>query len=134
MKKTIFIFVMAILFMANLSFAQTVKVASVSDVTINSDTAYAQVTYDDNYQGVVRLLDASGYQFTVVNTVDTIELIVFEGTNGTVYVPIDSLVEPLDGSYNLYQNPCIFSKTRLGLYGAAADTATLEDIIYYDRK
>jgi hypothetical protein len=134
MKIRIFIFMLAMLGMVNLSFGQTMKVSSVTDVTINSDTAYVQVTYDDNYNGVVSLSDASGYHFTVTNTVDTIELIVFEGTNGAVYVPIDSLTEPLDGSYNFNQYPSIFSKTRIGMYGASADTATLEDIIYYDRK
>lgn len=135
MKKLfLFLFMLALV---QLSFGQY-KAASVDSVYIVSDTGYVQVTYDDYYDGAKNYTGIVGYQFEVVNYVDTIELLIFEGTNSEatspIYIPIDSLAEPLDGKYHFSQSPPEFKKYRIGIYGAAADTATLKNNYYYDRR
>lgn len=133
MKKKILILILAIFGIAQLSFGQE-YIRSVDSVQIKSDTAYLEVTYDNRYNGTTAFDGIVGYQFTVVNYVDTVELIVFEGSqNGTNYVPIDSLVEPLNGNYKFSDTPIEFKKYRLGIYGASEDTATLKNNSYYDR-
>lgn len=135
MKKLfLFLFMLALV---QLSYAQF-KAASVDSVQIKSDTAYVQVTYNDSYEGSKVYEGVVGYQFTVVNYADTVELLIFEGTNSEatspIYIPIDSLAEPLNGNYSFSQSPPEFKKYRIGIYGAAEDTATLKNNYYYDRR
>jgi hypothetical protein len=131
MKKLILITLT--LFIVQFSFAQFYT-DDVTALTIQSDTAYAEVDFDFNYDGSKLFDGVVGYQFDVTNTVDTIELIVLEGTYGTSYVPIDSLVEPLDGTYKLSDEAPEFQKYRIGVYSASGDTGTLTNIIYYDKR
>lgn len=115
------------------SFSQE-KNESIDSVYIVSDTAYAEVDYDFYYDGVKNYDGVVGYIFSVENYIDTIQLIVLEGGyDGSVYAPLDSLVEPLNGNYSLLDIDPAYYKYRLGIYGAAEDTASLKNITYFQK-
>lgn len=131
MKNTL---LLALIFIYCTLFSQE-KNESIDSVYVVSDTATLEVDYTIYYDGVKNYSGVVGYMFNVENYVDTIQLIVFEGGyDGQNYVPIDSLVEPLSGYYSLYDVNPKYLKYRLGIYAASADTASIKDVTYFQKK
>lgn len=133
MKKQILILALMVLSF-NATFSQE-KNEALDAVSIVSDTATLEVDYDFYYDGVKKYDGVVGYQFTVENTVDTLQMIVLEGGyDGVNYIPLDTLSEPLDGNYSLYVTEPIYLKHRLSIYGAAEDTAIVKNNIYFQKE
>ncbi|MCP4762379.1 MAG: hypothetical protein GY870_11410 [archaeon] len=129
------IVLLAIAFISTSALFSQEKNESLDSVYVVSDTATLEVDYDFYYDGVKKYDGVVGYQFTVDNYIDTIQLIVLEGGyDGVNYTPIDSLTEPLDGNYSLFDTDPIYLKYRLGIYAAAEDTATLKNNIFFQKE
>ena len=133
MKKFIFILVLAILSISNITFAQE-YVESIASVTLEAETATIEATYTNSFDGSKFYSGVVGFLFTITNVQDTLENLYLEGSyDGTNYVFIDSIAIYVDGNYSLSSSPPQFQKYRLNGTTATDDTVTLENIIYYEK-
>jgi hypothetical protein len=130
MKKRI-IYLVLILIAFSFELQAQEKNESIDSVSIQSDTSYAEVTYDFTYDGSKHYDGVVGYIFTVT---DTITQITLEGSyDGETYVVIDTLGLTVAGNYKISDVDPEFLKNRLGFYGASGDTATAKNIRYYEK-
>jgi hypothetical protein len=135
MKKGLFIMMLAILGIVNTSLGQERVDVFADSVYVAGVEKTIETTYTYTYDGVKYYSGVAGFLFDVVNYVDTLTILIFEGGyDGVNYTPIDTLTE-LNGSYTykFYQAPPVYQKYRMRAPLVSGDTATLENIIYFEK-
>jgi len=144
MKKVVFIMILALLGIANFTFSQEVVLTYNEDSGL--DTAYIAgsvvaiaPTSTFTYDGAKFYSGVAGFVFNVTNYVDTLTVLIFEGgfegPSGAIsYVPIDTLTELIDSrTYSFYQAPPAYQKYRMRAPLVSGDTATVNNIIYFEK-
>lgn len=133
MKKVLFILILAVLSIPNLSFAQGNQ-QTIGAVSVEAETVLVEPVYDFYYDGSVFYDGVVGFQFTISNIKDTLNGLYFEGGYNAGFVHIDSINVYIDGTYSLSQSPPEYNKYRLRAVTAVGDTVTLENIVYYAKE
>jgi len=134
MKKALIISMLLMLGIVNITSGQE-KNSSLDSTYAASETVTVAYDYNDRYQGSVYYDGTAGFVFTIENYVDTFNHVYFEGSfDGINFLFIDSLSVLTNGNYNLSQSPPAYLKYRLNATTATGDTATLKNIIYFEKK
>ena len=134
MKKKILILASIMLGVIALSVGQE-KYELIDSSYFAGTSGTVEVTYNNYYNGVKYSDGIVGYQFTTKNYVDTFSKISLEGSDdGVNYVFVDSVLVLTDGNYKLYDSTPEFLKYRLNATILTGDTATLDNIIYTEKR
>lgn len=131
MKRIILL--VAILGLVQFSFGQAYT-QSIDSIYTQSDTSFAPVVYDDYYNGSKTADGVVGFIFTVVDTISNVTLEGgYELLNEIQYVVISNTDSLTGGTYSVFDSNPKYQNYRLGMYGLSGDTATLKDILYFDK-
>ena len=140
MKKILILSLLALFGLANMAFSQGGTPQSLDSVYVAGAEKTVLPIYSYSYDGMKHFEGAvAGFVFDVTNYVDTLTVLIFEGgykgTDNVIrYTPIDTLTELSSSKpYKFYQTPPVFQYYRMRAPLVSGDTATLKNIIYFEK-